>query len=513
MRTKEALRNTIVSMFSYVLIILTGFISQRIFKDILGQEYLGLHGLFSNIMTMLGIVELGFGSAIVVNMYKPVAEHDISKIIALLQYYKKVYRVLAIIVMIIGMAILPCIGFIVGETTANINIRFVFTFYLVDTISSYFVTYKRSIIYANQKSYYTNVVHTIMVICMNITQIILLLSTQNYYGYLALRIVFRLLENIAINIVANKKYPYIVSKTKYSLDMKTKMSIKQKVKGLLFHKIGTFLVLGSDNIIISMLPNLGLVWVGLYSNYLLILNQLKEIVRQIFSAITASIGNLLVNESKDKSYGIFRKLLYFNAWIYTYISISFYFVSFPFIELWMKDRKYLFSEIVVMVLTINLFIQGMRMVYNTFKEAAGIFYEDRFIPIIESIVNIVVSVWLGSYWGIVGVFVGTICSNMVLFVYSFPRYVYGIILGKGVKDFIRDLSKYVLIYIVSFSISYIVAYQVDGDNVIVQLILNIVICFVVTNGCFVWMTRKSEEFMYAKNIGMKYLKKVRRDKT
>lgn len=304
MRTKEAARNTTVSLISYIFIAIIGFVSQKIFKDVLGAEYLGLNGLFTNIMTMLSIAELGFGTAIVSNMYKPVAENDEIKILELLQFYKKVYRILAIIIVCIGIILMPFINIIVGKNSLDVNFRFIFCFYLADTALSYCFTYKRSILYAYQKTYYTSIIHTICVALMNALQLIILLSTHNYYLYLTLKVSFRLIENIEINQIADKKYPFIKTKEKYKLEKNIIDDIIRKIKGLIFHRIGTFVVTGSDNIIISTLPNLVLKYVGIYSNYSMIINQLYSIVNQMFNSLTASVGNLLVEKDAEKSYGI-----------------------------------------------------------------------------------------------------------------------------------------------------------------------------------------------------------------
>lgn len=507
MRTKEAARNTIISLGSYTVILILGFVSQRIFKDVLGQEYLGIHSLFSNIMTMLAVAELGFGTAIVSNMYKPVAENNYDEINALLQLYHKIYRILALVIFSIGMVLLPFINVIVGDDySIPSNARIVFLFYLTDTVGSYFITYKRSVIYANQKAYYTNTIHTISVTLMNVIQIIILLLTGNYYLYLFARVIFRILENISINILANKMYPYIKTKERYSVDKKIKQSIAKKVKGLIFHRLGTFFVLGSDNIIISMLPNLGLLSVGLYSNYLMILNQINAILTQVFSALTASVGNLLVENDQSKTYKTFKKIQFFNGWIYVVCSVCFCFISIPFVELWM-GKEYILPMSVVVALTINMFFRGMRGCYGTFKDAAGIFYEDRFVPLIESAINIIFSVVLGYIFGLVGVFIGTICSNMILFLYSFPKFVYKKILLQNYFSYFKDLKKWILQFAVCFLVSGLIIMLIPVSGVLVKLIVYSVICLIVPNVLLIIMNFKSAEFKYFKEFALGRIRK------
>lgn len=506
MRSREAVRNTICSLISYSIIVIIGFVSQRVFVRALGNEYLGIHSLFSNIVTMLGIVELGFGSAIITNLYRPVAENDFLLINKLLTFYKKVYRYIAAIVFILGIVMMCFINKVIGNTSLDINFKFIFLFYLIDTVSSYILSYKRSIIYAYQKTYYITVVHIIIVVVMNVLQIGVLLCTGNYYGYLVIKVCFRIFENVIINFIANSKYSFIKEKNNMPLSKEIKQEIVKKVEGLLFHKIGTFIVCGTDNIMISMLPGLGIKWVGLYSNYLLITNQLSNIIGQIFNSITGSVGNLIVEENYDKNHNVFKVILFANAWIYTYASISLYFISKPFITLWLGE-EYLFNDYIVLALVINFYLSGMRNTYMLFKEAAGIFYEDRMVPIYESIVNLVISLIAGYYWGIIGVFLGTICSNFVLYFYSFPKYVYGQILQKTIFDYLKELFYYIGAFVALFTFCYLVIININFNNMLLDLLIKAIVIFFIVNVSFLLIKVKSMEFNYFLNIIQRVVRK------
>ena len=237
MRTSNSIKNTIVSILMSAITILIGLITQKIFIEMLGTEYLGLNGLFTNILSMLAIAELGIGSAIIYSLYKPIAENNETKIKSLIEFYKKSYRIIAIIVLIIGLAVMPFLNIIVGETEIKENIHILYLLFLFDTVASYLLTYKRSILYANQKTYIINIIHILYLILMNSLQIIMLIITKNYIIYLSIKIVFRILENVIITMIANRMYPYIKEKDIEPIDFETKNSILQKVKGLIFHKI------------------------------------------------------------------------------------------------------------------------------------------------------------------------------------------------------------------------------------------------------------------------------------
>lgn len=504
MRTEKALKNAVSSLASYIVLAILGFIIQRVLKDSMGAEYLGISGLFTNIISSLSVIELGFGSAIIVNMYRPVAENNTDEIIALLHFYKKVYAIIASVVFFAGMCILPFVDIIIGETTVRIPTKAIFLLYLVDVVASYLMTYKRSILYANQKSYYITWIHMVVVIVTNIMQIIFLITIKNYFVYLATSIVLRFIENIIINCIIDKIYPYVNQKGSYLLTQTVKDDIKKKVFGLVFHKTASFVVFGTDNIIISMVPGLGIIMVGIYSSYSMITTKLTTLIDSIFSSITAGVGNLLIEENKEKSYNMFKNFQFINTWIYVFFSISFYYISFPFIELWM-GKDFVMDEATVLVIAINLFIGGLRASFGTFKNAAGIFYEDRYIPLLEALINIIVSIPLAFVLGLKGVLIGTLCSNMLLYLYSYRKFVYGLIFGKGAYIYFKDLLKCIFVYIVVFSLTACVMSFVHFESAWIQLIIVTLICLVVPNIIIVLLYYTTDEFVFFKSLFYKFL--------
>ena len=501
MRSENSIKSVITATITSIVTILIGFITQSIFVKILGNEYLGINGLYTNILSMLAIAELGFGSAIIVNLYRPVAKGNIEKIKTLMYFYKTIYRIIAIIVAVLGIIILPFLKYIVGYISININLQLIFILYLADTVISYLLTYKRSILQANQKNYIINIVHFGYVVIMNILQIIYLLAFKEFIGYLIIKIICRLLENIIISIISDKKYSYIKSKDVKPVSKRLKKSIYIRVKGLLFHKIGSFIVLGSDNIIISMTKTLGVGVVGLYSNYYMIINALNNLFSQIFTSFTASVGNLLVEANNQKNKLIYKSTLLLNSWLYSFAAISMFFISVPFVKIWLGN-EYVLSQAVVLTLVINFYINGMRRTYATFKEAAGVFYEDRYVPVIESVVNIVVSIVLANVIGLAGVFIGTIASNMVLFLFSFPKFVYKKILHGEIKDYIKENLQYAVMFAVSFIITYVFIQFVKITNNYLLVLIYGIICLIIPNLIFFIVKHKTDEFKYYKNLVM-----------
>lgn len=341
-------------MLSNIINILLSFVTQSLLIKFLGTEYTGLNGLFLNIISMLGISELGIGQAIIYNLYKPIKDNNREKIKSLLCFYKRSYHIIAIIIIILGICILPFINTIIGENNIKENVHLIFIFFLIDSISSYLLSYKRSILYATQKNYIVDAVHIICLIGMNIIQMLVLIVSKNYYLYVFLRVVFRVIENIIITNIANKRYPYVKEKNVNKLEKTIKKDIIQKVKGSIFHSSGAFIVLNSDNIIISTFLNLDIL--GRYLNYNMIIKSVSNLFSQIFTAMTASIGNLLAYGDSEKAYDIYRKVTFLNFWIFSYSTISIFCIIEPFITIWI-GKEFILPIDVLIVLVLNFYIQ------------------------------------------------------------------------------------------------------------------------------------------------------------
>lgn len=505
MRSKVSIKNAIVAIMTNIVTVLIGFIAQKVFAVTLGQEYLGINGLFSNIVSMLGIVELGIGSAIIYNLYKPIAEDDKEKIKSLMNFYKKTYRIIALCIFVLGVCVMPFLTSIVGEVHIAESLYLLYFLYLLDTIASYLLTYKRSILYANQSTYIVNIVHIIYLLVMNILQMIFLFTTKNYIVYLIIKILCRIMENIILTLIVDKQYTFLNEEAK-ELDTNTKKDIQKKIKALFFHKIGEFIVKGTDNIIISRF--LGVVAVGLYSGYSMILNALNLLIQQVYDSITASIGNLLVEEDRKKSFNIYKKLEFLNFWLSAFMSISFYCIVTPFVKIWL-GADYLLPNSVVITLAIYFYLHGTRKNINAFKTAAGIFYEDRFMPIVESVVNIVTSVVLVVLVGFPGVFIGTILSTLVLHFYGYPKYAYNLIFKRKRMEYIKSCLYYFIIALITGIITVFITYPVQAiNNNILEVLINAIICVIVPNTIFILLFHKTEEYKYFKEMMLNLLKKI-----
>lgn len=505
-RTSNSIKNSITAVIANIVTIIVAFISRTVFIKILGPEYLGVDGLFGNVLMMLNFFELGIGSSIVYNMYKPIAEQDVEKIKSLLLFYKKTYNLIAIVVFILGIMILPFISFFVGELKVDLNVYLVFFLLLLNTVNSYILVYKRNLLYANQKNYIINIVHTIYIIILNIIQISLLYIFKNYYIYLGIKIICQFFENIIISSICTHIYSY-TKEPANKLEDSVKKSIFSKVKALIFHKIGSIAIYGTDNLIISKF--IGVLYVGLYSNYFLIIDNIGKIFGQTISSITSSVGNLLAVSDQKKNFEVFKTTRFINFWISTFTAISLLVMIEPFIILWI-GKEFLLSKFTLILLIFNYFQSTQRLSYATFKDSGGIWEKDKYVPLIEASLNIVFSIIFVRMIGLPGVFLGTIISGLSLWCYSYPKLVYKSLFGRSYIQYLKETLGYVLLFIFMASLSYIICDFITFDSNLVQLLFNGFIALCLPNIVIILLFFKTDEFKSFLSIINRILKKIKK---
>ncbi|HEU4913844.1 MAG TPA: oligosaccharide flippase family protein [Candidatus Saccharimonadales bacterium] len=450
-----------------------------------------------NIVSMLSIAELGVGAAITYHLYRPIAKNDYVRVGSLLALCRRWYRFSALAIFVVGIAILPFIHSIVGEHSIDGNVYLIFLMFIVNMMSTYLIAYKRIVLLADQKSYVLNIVHTLFLVIGNGVQIWSLLAAHNYYLYLALLISMQLLENIYISYRVRRDYPLLHRKVYGAVDRKTKKEIVSKIKGLAYHNVGSFAVFGTDSILISTF--LGIKMVGLYANYYMVFTAISGIMSRAFTAITATIGDLLIEGSRSKTIDVYNKLHLFNYWA-TCVAVTGFLVTIsPFVSVWIGD-EYVLDMGVVVALSVNLYLQLSRSILNSFKSAGGIFYEDRFVPIIESIINLLLSIILLHFMGLVGVLLGTICSTLVLFIYSYPRFVFVGILHKSYHEYYAQFIRDFFVFAAMASASWALTASVGPEGGVLRLLVNTMIAFVLSNFLLYVIFGRTAEFKYLRDL-------------
>lgn len=489
MKTKATFYNSITNLFLYFITILLGIVNRWAIVRILGIQYQGINSLFSNILSMLSIAELGIGSAIIYHLYEPLEHKNVIELKSLMLFYKKCYYAIALFILCIGVIFIPFLPLFVTENPTSYSISFIYIWFLFDVAISYLFTFKRSILIADQKNYVITICDILYQIIVKIGQTIILFVTKSFIGYLAVMVLGRIIENFLINIIANRTYPFFKDKNVQAVSHEILMDIKKKVSGAFFHKIGSFVVLGTDNLLISRF--LGLVTVGIYSNYYLVISSIQNICSKTLTAATASVGHMLTEKNFNKNQYIFKQLLILNGLFVTVGACGIYCISTPFISL-VFGAEYTISQFTLLILSLNMYLQGTRVVYSIFKEAAGILYEDRFVPLIESFINIFMSILLVKYFGLAGIFMGTITSTMILYSYTFPFLVVKKILNISIKNYWMTFCWMFITMLLCLQFSYKICtvintkFFLDGSS-IYSIIVNCIVVVFISSGMYYLM--------------------------
>lgn len=402
--------------------VVLGFVSRTIFIYLLNSDYLGVNSLFSNILTVLSFAELGIGSAIVFSLYKPIAEDDKSKIQALMKLYAKAYWMIGSFIFLAGLCVIPFMGYIIKETPdIKENLTLIYVLFLFNTSGSYFFSYKKTLIIANQKDYIVQVYTRIFQIIQIVLQCAFLLWTHEYLVYLIIQIVCTVLMNFMLSRRADKLYPFLKEKNDNNLSKTETKAIFANVKALFVYKFGSVILNGTDNIIISTLINVSAV--GISSNYTMLMNNVTNIIGQAINSLTASVGNLTVKGTKVQIKGVMHQLLLLCVWLYGFIAVGFFTLANDFILLWIGE-SYVLSQAVVFGLVFSLYINGVQYAAYTFRTTQGLFVQSRWVPLISAAINIVLSIWWGLEFGLAGIFVATGVSRLLTTTIVDPWLVY-----------------------------------------------------------------------------------------
>lgn len=505
-RTKNSIINSTTSIVNQVLTVLMDFAVKTIFIKILGSEYLGINGLFSNIITLLSLADLGIGLAIPYSLYKPLANKDTKKIKSLMKYYSKIYNIIGLVVLIIGLSLTPFLPFIIKDMPDIPHIYLIYMMFATHSALSYLFVYKRFLIESDQKAYIVSKITFTCSFLLNIVRVIILVLTKNFVLYLGCSIVFVLIQNIWYSKKADKMYPYLKDKNVKEVDKKELDEINTNIKSLFIYKIGNVIANGTDNIIISKF--IGLITVGLYSNYLLIINSLNNVVSQIFNAITSSIGNLVATNN-ERSKSVYEKLNFFNFYIFSLCALCLFILINPFIYLWIGS-DYMLSNWVSALLALNFYTAGMQSVTNSFRTAYGLFYIAKYRPIVMVILNIIISIILVKPLGVAGVVIGTIASRMLTTAWLDPYIVYKHGFKESPKEYYIKYIFYLLIFVVSCILIRLLTNYIVATNIIMWVVLAS-ITFILYNLIIIIIFHKSDNFKYFydkfKNLINKIFKK------
>lgn len=509
MRRTNSLFNILTGIISQTILILLGFISRKIFVDILGLETLGINGLFSSIISMLSLVELGIGGAIYYSLYKPLAQNNYLQVHATMQLYSKLYKYIALAVAIIGVALLPFLQIFIKENINVSYLRIVFLIFVIDAILSYLLAYKKNIISASQKTYVINTVQTIFSIAISILQIAVIIMTRNFILFLLVRVILGLSSNILFYYIANRMYPYLKNKDKTTLNPDTKAEIIRNAKALFVVNIAVYCVFGTTNILISVFVNIASV--GIYSNYLLIITTINRFVDQIFSGIRASFGDFLVKESMEDVHEIFDVSYFLNFWIIGFCSVCLIVLLNPFVTIWLR-KSTLFPLATVIIIIANFYSRGMTAAIETVRNSAGLYSPYPFFKywaLVEGFLNLAIAIVLAGWFklGIFGILLATTISTQIT-VFVLPWNVYKYVFKRSSKSYYKKNVIYLASAVLFTTVTFWLCSLLKVNNGLLLLIMKGITCALVPNLFIIAFYHKTPEFQYILKVRKSLIKEM-----
>lgn len=490
-RTKNAVRNIAFGFLLKLYNIVAPFAMRTVMIHLMGVQYLGLNSLFTSVLSVLNLAELGVGGAMIFSMYKPIAEDDEETICALMNLYRIYYRVIGLVIGCVGLMMTPMIPRLIrGDVPAELNIYVLYFFHLGATVLSYWMfAYKGSILSAHQR---TDVVSRIGLITGTIqyaVQILVLWFTRNYYLFLLVAMLTQVAVNICTAICADRLYPQY--KPRGKLDREKVQEINRKVRDLFTAKIGFVVYDSVDTIVISAF--LGLTTLAIYQNYYYVLNSIYGFVVLIFAACQAGIGNSLVVESKEKNFGDFEKFTFILTWIDVFCTACLLCLYQPFMEIWVGTELML-SFAAVICFAVYFFIRLYNQLFNTFKDAAGMWREDRLRPLVASATNLIVNLVLVRYIGVYGIILSTVIAILCVGMPWLLHNLFSIIFErKYLLPYLRRLGGYCAVAILIISVTYLICSRICLHPLLTLLIRG-GICCVIPNVLFIFIFRNSVEY-------------------
>lgn len=503
-RVKHSVNNIVFGVIEQVVRILLTFITRTVFIRVLDDNLLGVNGLFTDILSLLSIAELGFGTAIIYGMYKPIAAKDEKKIAALMNYYKKIYNAIALFIAVVGLALVPFLGYLVNTDTQIDNLTLYYIIFLADSVCSYLLANRTAIIQADQNYHIIKRYNTCFIALKCILQVISLVVFKNFILYLLIQVFTTLGANVYGAYIAKKKYPYAFEKVE--LEKEEKKSLIENVKSLFVYKIGGVIMNHTDNILMSVI--IGTINVGYYSNYNMIIYSIQRFINIIFDSIKASIGNLNAEDKREKKIEIFYNLDFIMSWLYSFIAIALFVLLNDFIKLWLGE-KYIFNNFIVLSIVLNFYIPGMLNVVTTYRDTTGLFNQTKFVYLITAFINIILSIIFGIHWGIFGILIASSISRILTNFWFEPYILFKEYFKKSPKKYFISRIKNIFIIVVSICCISIISNSYENyiSNDLISFIIKIVIVILVPNIIFLLTYRKRNEFKYFKNLLFKFIKK------
>lgn len=500
-RSENAVRNIFFGILMKVYQIVVPFIMRTIVIYFMGMEYLGLNSLFASVLQSLNLMELGIDSAIAFGMYRPIVEDDQAMICGLMKLYRRNYRIVGAIIAVLGVVMLPFVPqMIKRDMPPELNVYVLYFLYLAATVLSYWLfAYKNCLLNAHQRD---DVIHKITIVVSTaqyILQAVVLLVFRNYYLYLLIALANQIVTNLWCAAAVSKRYPQY--KAGGELPRETAREFTTRTRDLFVVKIGGVLVNSADSVAISAF--LGLTMLAIYQNYYYILSSIIGLVTVVFNACTAGIGNSLIVETKEKNFRDLKKFTFMICWLAGFCTCSLLCLYQPFVKIWTGEENLLGFATVILICA-YYFVFEIGQLLSTFKDAAGIWHEDRFRPLMTAAANLILNLILVRFWGIFGIVLATVLATALVSVVWLLRNLFSLLFQpEQLWPFLGDLAWYVAVIVLACAVTYGLCSLLHlGD--VMTLLARGCLCALVPNALFLLAYRKRSEFtqcvQMAKNV-------------
>lgn len=491
-RTKNSFKNIGSGVASQIIQSLLGFVSRTLFVKYLAVEYLGINGLFSSILSVLALAELGVGSAFVYSLYKPLAEKNEAVVTSVIKLYKKVYIIIGSTIFIVGAALIPFLSQLIPEKPDAIteSITVIYLFFLFNAASTYFFSYKVSLLNADQRNYVTTTNYLIFYVLQNVTQIAVLVFYQDFLMYLGVQLVLQFLSNVSISVIVDRYYPFLKTYKHVKISKTIQSEIISNAKATLIIKVGGIIVNNTDNLIINYFSGLALL--GIATNYNLLLGILTALILQVFNNLTASIAQVNAKESKEKQFKTFKIVNLANFWIYGLSAVCFVILTNDFITIWIGE-DYVLPMSVSLALALNFFMLGIQGTIWTFKTTYGFFNQGKYLIIATAALNLIFSFALGNSYGLFGILIATAIARLFTNFWYDPYIVFKLGLKIPPKEYLLRGLKFVTVLLTAGTITFYISEYITLKGIL-GLGLKLVLCLLIPNAILIAVYRNYEEF-------------------
>lgn len=507
-RTENVIKNSAASMAYKVIHMIVQFLIRTVFIHILGNEYTGISGLFTDILQVLSVMELGLDSSMVYALYKPLAQKDVKKIAGLLLFYKKAFFVIGFIVLAAGLSLMPFLNYIVKDIPDILeNINGIFLMYVLTSACSYFLIHRTVLLRADQQSRTISNCSSIVDIVECAVEITLLVVFRRFYAYLIVHFIANIFKNIILSIIAIRRYPEYFDKSAEVLSVKEKKRLYRDLACLTVYNISGVAVNSTDSIFISAF--VGTAEVAIIGNHTLIINSLQSVVGQVVNASKASIGNLAATSSKDKQESIFEIMNFISFWVACFSCTCLRTLLNLFVgDIWF-DASYKIPESIITILAINFFIAIMVFPVESFRTANGLFVQGWYRPAFMAVLNIILDIYMGQKWGIAGIFLATSISRLLTQVWFDPYLVYKFVFKKSPKKYYMDYMIYFFVTVLSSFTATMLCHAIQITNGIIDFGCKMMIAGVIPNIYISIFFHKASGYFYLLSMFRKFIRKMR----